>query len=223
VTEHLAGCPRCATDTERLREGLDILLEGPAPRPPAMDVKDRVMAEVRAEAALFEAARDGGYQARGSAPQATRSRWSLPHVRLWSPGPGVAVASLLIIAAFGVGLLASDLGPGAPERDVVAAQINAGHAGNAAGSLEIRSDRADLQVRGLRRPGPGRVYQVWVRKDRQVPQPAGAVLAVDADGTARARLPGDIRRFDQVLVTSERAGGSRLPTRLPVLEVDTSA
>ena len=225
VAEHLARCATCAADAERLREGADILMEAGAPTPPTppTDVKGRVMAQVRAEAALFEAARQGGYQPRGSAAQPTRSRWSLPRVRLWAPGPAVAVASVLILAALGAGLLSGGLGSGAPGRDVVAAQIKGGHASAAAGSLELRGDRAHLRVRGLRSPGRGRVYQVWVRKDRQVPEPAGAVLAVDSRGAARARLSGNIRRFDQVLVTSEPAGGSRLPTRVPVLEVDTTA
>jgi hypothetical protein len=133
------------------------------------------------------------------------------------------VASVLILAALGVGLLSSGLDLGAPERHVVAAHINAGHARGAAGSLELRGDRAELRVRGLRSPGRGRVYQVWVRKDRQVPEPAGAVLALDSGGAGRARLSGDSRRFDQVLVTSEPAGGSRLPTQTPVLHVDTTS
>jgi hypothetical protein len=223
VAEHLAQCATCAADAERLRQGADALLEGAAPKPPATDVKGRVMAQVRAEAALFEAARQGGYQPRGSAAQPTRSRWSLPRVRLWAPGPAVAVASILILAALGAGLLSSGLDSNAPKRHVVAAQINAGHARGAAGRLEIRGDRAELRVRGLRSPGRGRVYQVWVRKDRQVPEPAGTVLALDSSGAGRARLSGDIRRFDQVLVSSEPAGGSRLPTQAPVLDVDTTS
>lgn len=223
VAEHLARCASCAADAERLRQGADILLDGVARRPPAADVKGRVMAQVRAEAALFEAARQGGYQPYGSAAQPARSRWSLPRVRLWAPGPAVAVASVLVLAALGVGLLRGGPGLGAPERSVVAAQIEGGQAAGASGSLEIRGERAELRVRGLRSPGRGRVYQVWVRKDRQVPEPAGAVLAVDSGGAARARLSRDIRRFDQVLVTSEPARGSRLPTRVPVLEVDTTA
>ena len=223
VAEHLARCASCAADAERLREGADILLESVAPTPPATDVKGRVMAQVRAEAARFEAARQGDYEPRGSEAQPTRSRWSLPRVRLWAPGPAAAVASVLILAVLGAGLLSSGLGSGAPERNVVAAQIKGGQAGGAAGSLEIRGDRAELRVRGLRSPGRGRVYQVWVRQDRQVPEPAGAVLALDSGGAARVRLPGDIRRFDQVLVTAEPAGGSRLPTRTPVLDVDTTA
>jgi hypothetical protein len=223
VAEHLAQCSTCAADAERLREGADVLLEGVALTPPATTVKGRVMAQVHAEAALFEAARQGGYQLRGTAARPTRSRWSLPRVRLWALGPAVAVASVVILAVLGAGLLSSGLGSGAPERNVVAAQIKGGQAGGAAGSLEIRGDRAELRVRGLRSPGRGRVYQVWVRKDGQVPEPAGAVLALDWGGVARTRLSRDIRRFDQVLVTSEPAGGSRLPTRAPVLDVDTTA
>jgi len=59
--------------------------------------------------------------------------------------------------------------------------------------------------------------------DRQVPEPAGAVLELDQRGAAQARLPGNIRRLERVLATSEPAGGSDLPTRVPVLEAPTSA
>ena len=155
------------------------------------------------------------------APLSAQSRWSLPRERLWTPIPADALASVLTLLAVGAGLLSMGIVAGAPQRDVVAAQIEEGQARGASGSLEINGERAELRVRGLRAPGRGRVYQVWVRKDRQVPEPAGTVLEVGSDGVAHARLPGDIRRFDQVLVTSEPAWGSHLPRGLPVLDVET--
>ncbi len=59
VAEHLAGCARCAIATQRLREGADVLFAPVAPIAPPPGVRERVMAPVRAEAALFEAAREG--------------------------------------------------------------------------------------------------------------------------------------------------------------------
>ena len=224
VANHLARCAGCAAAAERMRKGAEVLLVSVAPVAPGTGTKARVMAQVRAEAALFEAAREGSYERRGSeAANATRSRWRFPRVRLWAPVPAAALASVLLLAGVGAGLLGPGLGSGAPQRNVVMAQIQDGQPRGASGSLEIRGERAELRVRGLRSPGRGRVYQVWVRKQRQVPEPAGAMLAVDSGGAAQARLSGDIRSFDQVLVTSEPAGGSRLPTRVPVLDVDTSA
>ena len=225
VANHLARCASCAATAERLRKGAEVLVVSVAPVAPATGVKDRVMAQVRAEAALFEAAREGSYERRGSeAAAATRSGWRFPRVRLWAPVPAAALASvLLLMAGVGGGLLSRGLGSEAPQRNVMMAQIKDGQPRGASGTLEIRGERAELRVRGLRNPGRGRVYQVWVRKQRQVPEPAGAMLAVDSGGEAEARLSGDIRSFDQVLVTSEPAGGSRLPTRVPVLDIDTSA
>jgi hypothetical protein len=195
-----------------------------APATPPTGVKDRVMAQVRAEAALFEAARtDGSEPSRYKAMLPSRLRLRLPRVRLWAPIPAAALASVLILVAVGAGLLSDRLRSSAPQRTVVVAQIDDGQARGASASLEIRGERAELRVRGLPSPGRGRIYQVWVRKDRQVPQPAGAVVALGPGGAGQARLPGDIRHVDQVLVTSEPADGSPLPTREPVLDVYTSA
>lgn len=223
VAEHLAQCPRCAMAAQRLREGAEMLLADLPPRPPSSGVKDRVMAPVRAEAALFEAAREGAYDpGRSAQAPAARDRRSPARMRPAAPVLAAALASALLLVAIGAGL-AGGLGAGAPKENVVLTQIQRTLPGGATARLDIRGSRAELQVRGMQSPGRDRVYQVWLRKDGEVPQPAGAALAVDARGVARAQLPGDIRRFDQVLVTSEPVGGSALPTRVPVLEVATSA
>lgn len=217
VAAHIARCARCAAATQGLRNGADALLHV-APQQPPPGCKDRVMAPVRAEASLFEAARAGAYEPVTRARPSGRRSWR-PSARV----PVAALAAVLVLAAAGGGLLARGLGAGGPQTTVVVAQAAAGQPRGASARLELRGDRAQLRVRGLRSPGRGRVYQVWVRKDRQVPEPGGALLRVDARGAAQARLPGNVRRVDQVLVTSEPAGGSVLPTSVPVLEIDTSA
>lgn len=222
IAEHLVHCTSCEATDSRLRQSAQVLLgDLPQASPPA-DIKERVMAQVRAEAALFEAARMDAGEPRGSqAAPSLGFRPRLPRVRLRARVPAAALASVLLLVAIGAGLLSGGLDT-APRRSVVAAQIEEGQPRGASGTLEIRGERAELRVRGLRSPGLGRLYQVWVRKHRQVPEPAGAAFEVDMRGAAQARLPGDIRRFDQILVTSEPAGGSRLPTRVPVLDIDTS-
>jgi len=198
------------------------LLHGAAKHPPA-GFKDRVMAPVRAEAALFEAARAGAYEPTTHEGASARRSWrASPRLRPSARPPAAILVAVLVLVAVGGGLLAGGLGAGGPPKTVFA-QLESGQPRNASARLELRGDRARLRVSGLRAPGRGRVYQVWVRRDRQVPEPAGAVLRVDARGAAQARLQGDVRHFDQVLVTSEPAGGSVLPTSLPVLEIDTSA
>ena len=223
VAAHVARCARCAATAQGLREGAHTLLHVAAEHPPA-DFKDRVMAPVRAEAALFEAARAGAYEpATRAGASSRRSRRPSPRVRPRARPRVAGLAAILVLLAIGGGLLPRGLGAGDPRTTVVVAQVQAGQTRDASARLVLRGDRAQLRVRGLRDPGRGRVYQVWVRRDRQVPEPGGAVLRVDARGAAQARLPGDVRRFDQVLVTSEPAGGSVLPTSVPVLEMDTSA
>ena len=224
VAVHLAGCARCAATAQGLRDGADTLLHV-APQQPPAGVKDRVMAPVRAEAALFEAARAGAYEppTREAASSRRARRPSPPRPRPLARPPIAALVAVLVLTAVGGGLLARGLGAGGPQTTVVVAQAEAGQPRDATARLVLRGDRAQLRVRGLRDPGRGRVYQVWVRKNRQVPQPGGALLRVDARGAAQARLPGGVRRFDQVLVTAEPAAGSVRPTSVPVLEIDTSA
>ena len=223
VAAHLAGCVRCAAATQGLRDGADTLLHVAATHPPA-GFKERVMAPVRAEASLFEAARAGAYEPSFRDDASWRRSWRpSPRPRPLARPPVAAFAAALVLLAVGTALLARGLGAGGPQTTVVVAQVNPGQPRDASARLVLNADRAQLRVSGLRNPGRGRVYQVWVRKDRQVPEPGGAMLRVDARGAAQARLPGDVRRFDQVLVTSEPAGGSVLPTSVPVLEIDTSA
>lgn len=223
VAAHLERCARCAGTTRGLRDGADMLLHVPPEQPPA-GFKDRVMAPVRAEASLFEAARAGAYEPTTREGAAAPASWrpSLRPRPLARP-PVAAFAAALVLLVVGGGLLARGLGAAGSQTTVVVAQAEAGQPRDASARLELRGDRAQLRVRGLRDPGRGRVYQVWVRRDRQVPEPAGAMLRVDARGSAQAQLPGGVRRFDQVLVTSEPAAGSVLPTSVPVLEIDTSA
>lgn len=223
VANHLTRCGRCSAAVRRLDQSTELLNAGVAPVAPSAAVRDRVMAQVRAEAALFDAARqDRAVPETGSPAPSPLFRLRLPRVRGWSPRPAAAMACVLLLVAIGAGLT-SRLGSSGPRPDVVLAQIKDERASGASAVLAIQGGTAELRVRGLPRPGRGRVYQVWLRKDRQVPRPAGAVFAVDSNGAAQTRLPADIRRFDQVLVTSEPAGGSSLPTRVPVLEVPASA
>jgi len=77
------------------------------------------------------------------------------------------------------------------------------------------SDNCDAQlvVRGLPAPPPGRVYQVWRKQPgAKVPKPTDALFSVSRDGTATVDVPGGVKGVDQVLVSDEPKRGSRVPT-----------
>ena len=57
VAEHLGSCPDCRRDAERLGAGTQILLSDVAVAEAPPRVREGVLAQVRTEAALFDAAR----------------------------------------------------------------------------------------------------------------------------------------------------------------------
>jgi hypothetical protein len=182
-------------------------------------VKQRVMAQVRADAELFDAARarrERDVRAPSHRARSWRSRWGGLAGR---PALAGALASTLAAIAIAAVVVSSQSGSGSRER-VIAAQVDERVAPRGAATLEIEGDRRRLVVEGLPDPGRGRAYQVWVRTNREVPRPANAIFTVDSSGRGEAALPGELDDVDQVLVTSEPAGGSKLPTRRPVLQVE---
>lgn len=212
ITRHLSACDACIREAGALRRGSAALLTHVPPASPPPHVKDRLMAHVRADASLFDAARE-----RTAPPSRGRDRWRSLGDRLRAPLPIAALGCALVLAVGGGALLSS---PGSGDTSVVAAQIDRELAPRASGTLELRGQSGELQVRGLPEPEPGRAYQVWVRNELATPRPANATLRPDADGVSRASLSADLSGARQVLVTSEPLGGSELPTRPPVLRVD---
>jgi hypothetical protein len=217
VRAHLGGCAACTRELADLALARDALLTDVAaePAPPAM--KERVMAQVRAEAELFDAARAARREPPAPARRGTLGRLA---GRLRAPVPAAAaVAGALALAVAGgvVGAGLSD-GGGAPAR-TVAASVDALQAPQGRARLVVRDGRGALVVSGMPAPGPGRVYQVWLRRGAGTPVPAGALFSVSRSGAGEAAVPGPLAGVDEVLVSSEPAGGSRAPTRAPVLAV----
>jgi Anti-sigma-K factor rskA len=205
--EHLARCTPCAEKVAELAFVADALLSG-VPQLSAPDpVGDRVMAIVRAESELLRAA---GHGADAPAPEpAPRRRW-------WSlrPLPAIALASVALAIGIGGGTLLSGGENGVTPRTVVAHVDVAG----AAARLRMSADGAKLVVSGMPAPPKGRVYQVWLRRRAAAsPEPTNALFSVSSAGDASVDVPGKLGGVDAVLVTDEPLGGSRVPTRAPVI------
>jgi hypothetical protein len=78
-------------------------------------------------------------------------------------------------------------------------------------------DGAILRVQDMPSPGPGRVYQAWVKRGGTVsPQPT---FDVQADGVGAVAVPDDLSGAQAVLVTREPRGGATTPSERPVLTV----
>lgn len=196
---HLETCAICREEVAALQLVADAL-PAVAPQleaPP--ELKRRVMAEVEADVAALPPAR-----ARTHATRAPRRR--RPALAL------AAVAAAALIAA-----VVALPGGGSGAR-VIRAQVLVPHA---SASLRLSQGHAELSVAGMPQAPANRVYEVWVKRSG-APEPTDALFTVSAAGRATVGVPGSVAGVKTVLVTSEPLGGSRVPTRPPVIVANLS-
>jgi Anti-sigma-K factor rskA/Putative zinc-finger len=93
--------------------------------------------------------------------------------------------------------------------------------GGPAAQVRTAGGHAELSVQHLASPAPGRIYEVWLERPRAAPAPTTALFTVNHAGAADVAVPGDLRGVRELLVTEEPAGGSRVPTGLPVIVAPT--
>jgi anti-sigma-K factor RskA len=208
---HLEVCPACREEVAELVGVVRALPAAAPPVTPPAAVGERVMAEVRREAALLgEAARPAGQPPprRTGRLAAIAGRWRMPSLALATLVAGV-VAGLAVAGAFG----------GATRTVPVTA---AGAATGAPGRLVLGDDGATLHLAGLKPPAGGRVYEVWLKPERGDPRPTRSLFLPRSDGSATVAVPAGARDVQAVLVTAEPRGGSRAPTSAPVLSAVVS-
>jgi len=243
---HLADCPTCRRDIDELRVAADALPMSVEPVAPPAALQGRVMTVVRAEAELLaasgpgadrpEPAADPGRDVEEAAPgrtSAARGRRAGGRGRL-SGGrflggvlerPAFALACalvLLVLGGAGGALLRGGggdeaPGPRPPALRTTAAQIDAARAPNASVRLEQRDGSARLVVRDMPAPPAGRLYQVWLKRPGQSPEPMPVLWAPRRDGSAEVYVPGRLDGVDAVLVTDEPRGGAQIPSKAPVI------
>jgi hypothetical protein len=206
---HLGRCGACAAKVAELQFVGDALLSGVPQLTAPAPVRDRVMSVVRAESELLLAA---GHGADRPAPARPRRRFSLLSLR---PLPAVGLASIALALGIGGGaVLSGGGGDGAAARTVAAKVDTPG----ASAQVRLTSDSAKLVTAGMPSPAEGRVYQVWLdRGGKTTPEPTDALFSVNREGRASVDVPGDLHGVKAVLVTDEPLGGSRIPTRAPVI------
>jgi len=225
---HLAECPRCLHDVADLRVAVDTLpMSVPLVSPPPA-LKGRIMAVVNSEAQLLAAAGQRadvpetvatGRDADERSPASDRGRVGGRRRRLggrplggWLMRPGVALACALLLLAGG-GAAGVLLSGGEEPRTVVATT----QAPGADVRLKISEDGATLVAKNMPAPPSGRVYQVWLKRPGQDPEPTSSLWSTRSDGSAEVAVPGSLDGVEAVLVTDEPEGGSAAPTKPPVI------
>lgn len=198
---HLRSCAACQQEVAELEVAANAL---PATAPqlsaPA-EVKGRVMATVRQEASLSAPA-----QAKRTAPGKEAPGW----FQWRSALAGAVTAAVLVLVTI---LVQTGGGSSKPTTRVIDAQVLAAHA---SATLRISGDHAELDVANMPQPTPNRVYEVWLKRSGG-PLPTSALFTVDKSGDATVGVPGSVNGVKVIMVTSEPRGGSRVPTRAPVI------
>ena len=138
LEDHLAVCPRCRDELDRVRQTHALLRELALNEPPA-DLKSRTMA-----------------RARGETTTRLGVRW-----KLWVP----AAAALLLAAILGLGLLQSIISDSPDGVPLSATALAPGASGELRGEKIGENIQFELDVRGLPELPKGEYYEMWYAKE----------------------------------------------------------
>ncbi len=206
--QHLTQCVECASKVHELNFVSHALLSAVPQLSAPPEIRDRVMAVVRAEAELLQAA--GASADRPPRSEPRRYGWGFARIRPLTAG---ALATVLIVVGIGAGTL---LGGGSSCTSSAATFEPAAGAG-ATGELTICDTSARLALDGMAPLPEGRTYQLWLDNpdDKKLPKPGE--LIVPRKGHASVDASG-LKAGMQALVTVEPAGGSEVPTADPIVK-----
>lgn len=208
---HLAGCPICQAELERAQQLLDAMVDAiPATDPPPA-LRARVLAGVKAEAALSRAADESQDRTRTNGKQ-----------RRIGPAVLVGAVAAVAIAAIAVLGLRDDDGttqPSSPStRTITGTVTEAGGGTRARAQVITRASISRLELTSLAAPPQGQVYQVWVVRTGGQATATGELFSVSRSGNTTVSLPALGDDVEQVIVTAEPPRGSPTPT-LPAVAV----
>jgi anti-sigma-K factor RskA len=202
--EHIYGCAMCSAEVTRLQPVADSLATSVPPVVASDELRARVMASVRSEAELLNAA----------GPAADRPERARPR---WRPRrPQLLIATIATAAGLLIGATVLDSGSQGPVTHVTSAQI-ASLPPSARAVLRQTGSHAELVVSGVSQPPRGKIYELWLARSGAAPRPTSALFGVTRAGDASVNVPGNLAGVHQVMVTAEPLGGSAHPTSSPII------
>lgn len=203
---HLVHCDRCRAELLRLAPAIALLPLSVEQREPSPALRRSIMDVVNAEA---EAAQPVP-AAPKLRPQRQPNRW---REWFWRPAPiagFAAVLAVVFVAGFAL------RGGGGAGNSHTTVPVQAASTASVSAALVRDGDAWRLDVDHMPALPANRVYQVWVRGRHNL-QSAG-VFVLDRSGQAAVGVPQALTSGEQVLVTSEPAGGSSAPTTTPLAQ-----
>ncbi|WP_026911096.1 anti-sigma factor [Patulibacter minatonensis] len=249
VRAHMTASPEFRAEVDSFDDVYGALLDVPTPDVgPGPDLKRSIMAQVQAEASLFQAAgpdeRAALVREHARAADAAEPPVATPAPAVFrgegEPGPSprrnafldalmhparaTALAAVLVALIVG-GIVLGNGGGGdgsggsSGPREYIGQFTDPAKAKQATVKMVADKDTNQLRLHGFIPAGEGKKYQVWLRSGDGDPRPTKVLFDVDGKGNATATVPGDMADVDDVLVTAEPASGSTTPTSDPVFHV----
>lgn len=200
LERHIAGCPECEQELQRLRPAVQVLPE----------TVDRIEAPAALRSRLIEQVRSEAAGSQADAPAAHRApRWRFG----LRPLAGLAAAALVVAAIGGYAIRDGSSGGGGPKTTTV----HTGHSPGVTAQMVREGETGTLRLANLHQLPEGKVLQAWVQRGKQVVS-AKALFVPNSDGTATATID-NMHDVNTVMVTAEPRGGSVQPTSKPIVSV----
>lgn len=192
---HVASCEKCREDLEWLRPAVKMLPEAVEQMQPPSELRERLMAEVRADV--------------GRAPRTARRG----RLRTFLLRPAAGLAAVALIVAGVVAYTVGDGGSGGG-----ATTVASGEAPGVTAKIVREGDSGTLQLAHVHSIHTDEVLQAWVQRDEEV-ESAEELFRPHEDGSARTPLR-DLDGVEAVMVSVEPRGGSEFPTSDPIVAVN---
>lgn len=205
LERHLAGCEDCCVDLAWLRPAARLLPESVECLEAPRQLRTRIMAEVRAEAAGTQSGRSGR--------RSFRELWRrIAGRRPGSLRPAIGFAAIVLISA-GIAAYAIRDGDAGSAPTTVA-----GKAPRVTATMVREGDSGTLRLANVSGLEAGEVLQAWVRRGERIESAEAALFLPDRHGAATAVIE-DMQGVNAVMVTAEPRGGSDSPTSDPLVSV----
>lgn len=205
---HVTECVECAEKVAELKFVSHALLSAVPQLTAPPEIRQRVMAVVRAEAELLQAAGAGADRPPRAEPR--RFGWGFARLRPLTAG---VLATVLIALGIGAGTLLR----GGPSCTTSPATLEPAAGTGAKGELTICDAGARLALDGMAPLPDGRTYQLWLDDPKDGKLPKAGELIAPRKGHASVDATG-LKPGMDVLVTVEPSGGSEVPTADPIVK-----
>lgn len=194
--QHLALCERCRVELAGLREAAASLAYGAPHAEPPPDLKQRILAQARAERPNV-------------VPLRPRRNWTAPLA---------AAAAVAACAAVVLGIWAASLSTSEdPFENVLSKPGSRLVSMGRAGGVAVAPDGTAVLAVAVPPAPSDKTYEAWVIEAGKA-KPAG--LFRGRAGTSIVEIPRPVRSGAVVAVTLERKGGVRQPTSKPLAQSD---